>query len=268
VSIRTHKSYFCSAVKNRFGLPGVVVIDDGLLREGQPPCQMRSETNRNLSREVRCNTRIVAGLPESGGFALAGGAALVVAGVIDRDTRDLDFFGPSAEDVQRLCVAVESALPAAGLRVRRERHSATFVRLSVSDGELSTEVDLAADARIRPAELGPLGPMLAIEELAADKLLALFDRAQGRDFRDVAALIERFGLERLCQLAVEKDRGFSTIVLAEMLGTFDRFSAEELGIDESARRELSRAVGQWHGELAGLARRPTRPRGPEPDLSL
>src|SRR5690606_17163618 len=47
---------------NRFALRGplgVVVIDDGLLREGQPPCQMRSETNRDLSREVRCNTGVL-----------------------------------------------------------------------------------------------------------------------------------------------------------------------------------------------------------------
>jgi hypothetical protein len=37
--------------------------------------------------------RIVAALPEADGFALAGGAALVVARVVDRATRDLDFFG-------------------------------------------------------------------------------------------------------------------------------------------------------------------------------
>jgi predicted nucleotidyltransferase component of viral defense system len=35
---------------------------------------------------------------------------------------------------------------------------------------------------------------VSLEELAADKLLALFDRAQARDFLDVRALIERFGL--------------------------------------------------------------------------
>ena len=45
--------------------------------------------------------RIVAALPEADGFALAGGAALVVTRVVDRTTRDLDFFGPSAEDVDR-----------------------------------------------------------------------------------------------------------------------------------------------------------------------
>jgi hypothetical protein len=78
--------------------------------------------------------------------------------------------------------------------------------MTVSDGAEATEIDLAADARIRPAEVGPLGPMLAAEELGADKVLALFDRAQARDFVDVSALVEQFGLERLCQLATEKDR--------------------------------------------------------------
>jgi predicted nucleotidyltransferase component of viral defense system len=143
--------------------------------------------------------RIVAALPEADGFALAGGAALVVARVVDRATRDLDFFGPSADDVDRLVPVVESALVAAELTVRRERCSHGFARLTVVGGDDVTELDLAADARIRPVGSGPLGPMLSLEELGADKLLALFDRAQPRDFVDVAALVDRFGLERLCE---------------------------------------------------------------------
>ena len=66
-------------------------------------------------------------------------------------------------------------------------------------------MDLAADARIRPVDDGPLGPTLSLDELAADRLLALFDRARARDFVDVAALVERFGLGRLCELASKKD---------------------------------------------------------------
>ncbi len=152
---------------------------------------------------------IVATLPEAEQFALAGGAALVLARVVDRETRDLDFFGPSADDVDALTVAVEAALGQAGMEVRRERVSHGFARLIVSDGVEATEVDLATDARIRPTQAGPYGPMVALEELAADKLLALFDRAQARDFIDVDALVDRFGLERLCALAAEKDHGFS-----------------------------------------------------------
>lgn len=212
--------------------------------------------------------RIVASLPESDGFALAGGAALVVAGVVDRSTRDLDFFGPSGDDVQRLAAAIEQALTDAGVQIRRERETHTFVRFSIADGDDSTELDLGADARIRPTELGPLGPMLSVEELAADKLLALFDRAQARDFLDVAALIDRFGLERMCRLASEKDGGFARDVLRDMLGSFDRFSSDELGIHEAARRELSRSIEQWRHELAEMSPQPNRRREPGPDLSL
>lgn len=212
--------------------------------------------------------RVVVSLPEADGFALAGGAALVASGVVDRATRDLDFFGASGDDVDRLRPAVERALIAAGLEVSRERETHGFVRLIVTDGDDSTEVDLAADARIRPAESGPLGPMLSLEELAADKLLALFDRAQARDFLDVRALIERFGLERMCQLASEKDRGFSRVVLAEMLGSFDRLAADELGIDEPDRRSLAGSVQRWREALTNASPRSIERSDRGPDLSL
>ncbi len=110
--------------------------------------------------------------------------------------------------------------------------------------------------------------MLSLEELAADKLLALFDRAQARDFLDVRALIERFGLERMCQLASEKDRGFSRAVLVEMLGSFDRFTADELGIDEPDRRSLAGSVQRWREALTRRSPRSIDPSDREPDLSL
>ena len=48
---------------------------------------------------------IVAGLAEAEGFALAGGAALIARGEIQRETRDLDFFGLTPEAVDRLVPA-------------------------------------------------------------------------------------------------------------------------------------------------------------------
>ncbi len=193
--------------------------------------------------------RIVAGLPEAHGFALAGGAALVVMNVVDRATRDLDFFGPSAGDVDRLVPAVETALRASGFEVRRERASHGFARLAVADRGDETEVDLAADARIRPVDDGPLGPTLSLDELAADKLLALFDRAQARDFVDVAALVERFGLGRLCELASEKDSGFSTSVLVDMLGSFHRFVPGDFALPGDEHKRLAQSIEHWRHEL-------------------
>lgn len=112
-----------------------------------------------------------------------------------------------------------------------------------------TEVDLGVDARIRPTEAGPLGPMLALEELAADKMLALFGRAQARDFVDVAALAGRFGFDRLCELAAEKDPGFSRSVLGDMLGSFNRFTTVDLDIDDTEYLHLTQAVQAWRHHL-------------------
>ena len=41
-------------------------------------------------------------------------------------------------------------------------------------------------------------------------MLALWGRARPRDFFDVAALIERYGCERLIELAEAKDSGFTS----------------------------------------------------------
>jgi hypothetical protein len=62
--------------------------------------------------------RLVATLPEADQFALAGGATLVLAGIVDRETRDLDFFGPSCDDVDVLADVVEAALIETGVGVR------------------------------------------------------------------------------------------------------------------------------------------------------
>jgi len=64
---------------------------------------------------------IISGLPEAEQFALAGGAALIARGDVERQTRDLDFFGPAPADVDRLVPAVERALQDTGLEVRRIR---------------------------------------------------------------------------------------------------------------------------------------------------
>jgi hypothetical protein len=191
----------------------------------------------------------------------------VLARVVDRETRDLDFFGPSADEVDDLAAAVEMALNDAGMDVQRERISHGFARLTVTDGRTVTEVDLGADARIRPTEPGLYGPTLSLEELAADKLLALLDRAQARDFIDVGALVRRLGLERLCEVAAEKDHGFSRAALREALGTFGRFSTHDLGVDEPGRQRLAAAVQQWQQIL--LVPRPQRRiHGPDTGPSL
>ena len=188
---------------------------------------------------------IIAGLEEAEGFALAGGAALIVRGDVRRETRDLDFFGLTPAAVDRLLPAVDLALQRAGLSVHRVQENPGFARLVVESGDDRTEVDLGADARLFPAEQGRLAPTLSGEELAVDKVLAVFGRAEARDFVDLMAVESRYGLDRLFKLAAEKDRGFTPGMFADMLTRFDRLRPEEFGLDETHHDALRQEVERW-----------------------
>src|SRR5512133_539440 len=102
-----------------------------------------------------------------------------------------------------LADALVVALGAEGAQVRDDRRRPGFTRLAmtVADGR-SVIVEVAHDARIREAVQLSFGRVLYPDETVADKTLALFGRAAARDLVDVAALSERYTLERLCELAV------------------------------------------------------------------
>lgn len=169
--------------------------------------------------------RIIGQLPESGQFALAGGAALIVVGVVERPTSDLDFFVPYPENVSGLLDAAHAALEAAGMEVERTAEGPTFARLQVSAGGDTTQVDLASDYRLRPPTVTEDGLVLTEEELAADKVLALAARAEPRDFVDFERLVARFDLDVMCELAGSKDGGFSREWLLAALAHFDNIPA-------------------------------------------
>lgn len=62
---------------------------------------------------------LFAGLSEASGFVLAGGAALIARGEIDRLTRDLDFFATDAAQVDQVVPIFEATVRNAGLTRRR-----------------------------------------------------------------------------------------------------------------------------------------------------
>jgi len=197
--------------------------------------------------------RIIAGLIEAEDFALAGGAALIVRGDVERATRDLDFFGTSPGAVDRLVPAAQLALQEAGLQVDRLIESPGFTRFVVADQLERTEVDLASDARLFPAEAGPGFDLLSSEELAADKVLAVFGRAEARDYVDLMAIEPRFGLARLFELAREKESGFNPVVFTEMLDRFPRLRRDEFPLDDIQFEELRFRVQVWRAGAVELS---------------
>ena len=189
-------------------------------------------------------------LPESDGFLLAGGAALAAQELTRRPTRDLDLFThvgrgtvPAARD------ALRDAARARGWDVRLLRDGDSFCRLVIAGPE-DLLVDLAVDAPpSTPSATSSVGPTFGLEELAGRKLIALFDRAEARDFADVYALAQRFGTHTLLEQAAEIDAGFDPAVLAAMIGTLDRFSDDEIPIDQNSTGPLRAFFRSWQQEL-------------------
>jgi hypothetical protein len=143
-----------------------------------------------------------------------------------------------------------------------------FVRLVASQGDERFEIDLAADARFFDIDTDPDIPTLTGEELAVDKVLAIFGRAEARDFIDLAAVEPKYDFERLCELAAEKDRGFSPHVFGEMLYRFDRLQRREFEVDDDRFQQLGQIVQGWRDRVRDLAQRQLLGRDRGEDLGL
>ncbi|WP_199906972.1 nucleotidyl transferase AbiEii/AbiGii toxin family protein [Aeromicrobium chenweiae] len=173
-------------------------------------------------------SRLFFELDESAGYVVAGGAALLASDLITRPTQDLDLFaGSPIVSVAPAKDALLRALHKRGWTATIIHDDPMFCRLSVT-GDDEVLVDLALDSPPSSTpELTILGPTLAPLELAGRKMLALFGRAEVRDFADVYRLAERFGKEALLAEAAAADPGFDPVVLVQMMGSLERFDDDE-----------------------------------------
>lgn len=189
--------------------------------------------------------RTIAQLPEADGFALAGGGALVVLGLVDRPTRDLDYFATTPESVDRLWPVLVRALNDAGLEVEVRRAVPGFVEFEIADASEGTSLDLSWDTRLHETQETDFGTVLARDELAADKTLALFGRGEARDFVDVYRLRDHYSREDLYRLAQAKDRGFDLRMFAGAISGIDRHDRVDFPVDDHTYGALHDEFDDW-----------------------
>lgn len=188
-------------------------------------------------------------LPSAGDFLLAGGAALLAQRLTSRPTQDLDFFTRRGEDVIAVRDELEVAAAARGWTVTRVRNGVTFCRLVVH-GEEDLLVDIALDSPpSHPASESVAGPTFAPAELAARKLLALFDRGAARDFADVFVLTRTFGTDGMLADAQALDAGMTKGHLAEQIGSLRRFTDAEVPIDAGEVPAVRAFFASWSEQL-------------------
>lgn len=190
-------------------------------------------------------------LPASELFLLTGGAALVAQRLIVRPTQDLDLFTRRPGDVIAARDEFERAAGLQGWTVERIQDSPTFCRLLVHGAE-DLLVDLALDSPPgQPPTASFVGPTFAPEELAGRKLLALFDRAEARDFADVFALAERYSKDLLLTQAAAIDAGFDERYFSDRLTSLSRFDDAEIPVEPAKVADLRAFFANWRDEFVG-----------------
>lgn len=179
--------------------------------------------------------RTALGLPEARTLALAGGGAMIAHGFVDRVTKDVDLFTEiDDQEAVRIVVALRSALEAQQLTTRDTERPPLDHRFVTVDPNTGAEciVEVFADGgRLRGLVALDIGPVLHPDDLAADKVLALWDRARPRDYFDVDALLERYGPDRLFELAAAKDSGFTPVAFVDSLRAITRLGPADWAED-------------------------------------
>jgi hypothetical protein len=183
-------------------------------------------------------------------FVLAGGGALLVHGISNRPTQDLDFFTTNPNFIIELGLNnLVTLAKQKSWTIETVVKSDSFLRVVVS-GDESLVVDLARDSAmiLEPVQT-KIGLTLDPLELAGRKLLALYDRAAARDFVDIHALSLHFERDQMVSMALRIDAGFDLSVLAEMFRTIERFDSRDLETSDFSANQILQFFREWEKSI-------------------
>lgn len=198
-------------------------------------------------------------IPEHESFYLTGGTALSAFYLRHRKSRDLDFFSDIEELITPFSFKWEEALQKEKFQIERKIGFRSFVELNVSSQEESTIIHFGLDSpyRIEPVKDSRRFQGLKIDNLTdigANKLLALFGRANLRDFIDVYFLLkQKFQKQEIINNAKRKDPGFDLYWFATALEWINEFppdSPDMLNMIKSCTLDdLRTFFNQWKREI-------------------
>jgi hypothetical protein len=140
-------------------------------------------------------SQIVLKAIEPYGFALGGGYALQVYGIVDRPSKDIDNYASQADEklFNDEETAVRKALKDEGLNSVVGYRDSWFKALQVFNPvtEEAIVVDLGYDYRENePVIIADLGPVLDIEDVITGKVRAFWDCRAARDYIDIDTILQ------------------------------------------------------------------------------
>jgi predicted nucleotidyltransferase component of viral defense system len=162
--------------------------------------------------------KIFAKTEEAELFYLTGGTALATFYLQHRLSKDLDFFTPEEEAIGYMGERLKSNLAAGGIEVRTIRKLKSFYEILASKEESHVPIHLALDSPFRFEKVEEIFSQVRVDSLidiATNKLLTVYGRAEPRDFVDVFFLVkEKFSMDQLIEKSKFKDPGLDEYYLA------------------------------------------------------
>jgi hypothetical protein len=170
--------------------------------------------------------------------ALAGGNALHVHGITYRPTQDIDLFVRREQQVRPAAGVIAAALETSGYARQPDERDDQPPQLAdfwpeLGDGLVDMVVRVPGGGELVQVQAAhfdyeaviasDIGPVLALDDVAAWKTHALVNRAAPRDVVDVAALLRHgYTVERLLALVLVKDPGLIAEDFADIGVRIDR----------------------------------------------
>ena len=213
--------------------------------------------------------------------ALAGGNALMVHEVVSRHTEDVDLFVRRLGNVAAAASEIEAALQSAGYTTQRIDAAASGElgdfwpdmgeelaewEVTAPDGEHTVQLQAAYFETLEdPVTVPGLGPVLALDDLAGWKTVALVSRMAARDYVDIAALLKRYTVGQLVGMARERDPGLEDADFADAALRLDQMRDSRLtpllsGLGGEDVGWLRKQFARWPRDAARGKSRDRRPR--------
>lgn len=177
-------------------------------------------------------------------FAIAGGAALIIQKISDRQTMDIDYFTRDIKKVNDFAKKCSEAILKFGSKVNTLLENEGFVRLQVTKDDNQTIIDFGQEYYLATNNT-ILGLAFSEDELVLKKILALFHRAESRDGFDLMSLSKNNSIIEALKLVPQHDPGFDVSRFVTALKSLNRFRV----IDTDFTKEQWEEVLEWSKSL-------------------
>ena len=159
---------------------------------------------------------------------MSGGTALSAFYLYHRLSEDLDFFtidqNVSFDSVNAEMIKLFHSLK---MKIDHQVSSSTFLQYILKNKKQTLKVDLVKDVPLHFGKLKITDNIRidSLENISVGKLLALFGRADAKDFIDLYFLLEKekmIDFESIFTMAKQKDIGLHELYLAEMISHIEK----------------------------------------------